>query len=121
MGRGMRAGKIPKERKKIEKAIRAREMDQQQKFVDSLRMNLEEAVSDTLAYHHNLDMIAMMFALHDEFGFGRSRLIRAIRKTCEHAERMLVDRADVDEMLEILKGETGIREEELTWDIKFEI
>ena len=54
-------------------------------------------------------MIAVMLALRDEFGFGRSRLIRTMKKTMDHSERMLEDHADVDDMLEILKVETGLR------------
>lgn len=117
MGKGMRAGRLSK----IEKTIRKHEIEEQQKFVNSLRANLEEAVSDTLAYHHNLDMIAVMFALRDEFGFGKGRILRVIRRSCEHAERMIADRANVDDMLDILKGETGICEDDLMWEVKLEV
>ena len=121
MGRGMKAGKVQKSTRKIANAIRQHEVEEQKRFINQVRLELEEAVSDTLSYHHNLDMIGVMFALRDEFGFGKNRLLRAIRKSCEHSERMLRDGASVDEMLTILQDETGICEEELTWDIEIEI
>ena len=66
-------------------------------------------------------MIAVMLALRDEYGFGKGRLIRTMKKAMDHAERMLLDRVDVDEMLAVLKEETGLREEELVWDVEVEV
>ncbi len=43
-----------------------------------------------------------------------------MKKTMDHSERMLEDHADVDDMLEILKVETGLTEGELIWDVEVE-
>ena len=87
----------------------------------SVRQDLADEISAMLDYQHNIDMIGVLFGLRDEFGFGRTRLIRAIRRACDHAERMKRDHADVDEMLDILKAETGIEDDDLTWDVEIEI
>lgn len=124
MGRGMRAGRpTQKDRtlKKIERFVREYEAEERKRLVDYARADLEKDIKDTLSYQHNVEMIAVMFALRDEFGFGKRRLIRAIKKTTEHAEEMLEARVDLDEALAILKDETGIREDELSWDIDIEI
>lgn len=123
MGKGMKAGRAPrleKDLKKISRFVRQYEAEERKRLVDLARSDLEKDIEQTLSYHHNIDMIALMFALRDEFSFGRSRLIRAVRRTAEHAERMILDKADVDEMLQLLKDETGICEEDLTWDEEIE-
>lgn len=124
MGKGMRAGKVPKiekDLKKISRVYQRYEEEERKRFIASVRAELEEEVTQTISYYHNLDMIAVMFALRDEFGFGKSRLIRTMKKSIEHAERMQRDNADVDEMLGILNEETGIREDELTWQFEVEV
>ena len=82
---------------------------------------LEKATEQLKALCVQTVRIAFFSVLHDEFGFGKRRLIRAIKKTTEHAEEMLEARVDLDEALAILKDETGIREDELSWDIDIEI
>lgn len=124
MGKGMQAGRAPKldkDLKKAAQAYRRYEEKERKRLVDAVRVELEEEVTQTISYYHNLDMIAVMFALRDEFGFGKSRLLRTMKKSIEHVERMQRDRADVDVMLGILNEETGIREEELTWETEVEI
>ena len=124
MGKGMRAGKIPKEDKdlrKLERLVGRYAEQAEKRIVRTAKDSLAEEITEELMYRHNIDMIAVMLALRDEFSFGRSRLIRTMKKAMDHAERMLEDHADVDEMLEVIKSETGLREEELVWDVEVEV
>lgn len=123
MGKGMRAGRIPKadkDMRKLERAFDEYAQRVEKRIVKSAKDSLADEIIEELTYRHNVDMIAVMFALRDEFGFGRARLVRTMKKTMDHAERMLEDHADVDAMLEILKEETGLREDELIWDVEVE-
>jgi len=123
MGKGMRAGRIPKadkDMRKLERAVDEYAQRVEKRIVKSAKDSLADEIIEELTYRHNVDMIAVMFALRDEFGFGRARLVRTMKKTMDHAERMLEDHADVDAMLEILKEETGLREDELIWDVEVE-
>ena len=124
MGRGMRAGKPPKAEKDLKKLERLFDWyapQAERQMVRRAKDSLAEEIEQELTYRHNIDAIAFMFALRDEFGFARNRLIRTMKKYMDHAERMLLDRADVDEMLGILKDETGLREDELIWDVEVEV
>ncbi len=129
MGRGMKAGRKPKnsititqeDLKHLERVARKYEQEERKRILDSMKDALAEEVGKALSYRHNIDMIAVMFALRDEYGFGKSRLIRAIKTASAHAERMILDDADLDEMLEVLKTETGISEDELIWDFEVEM
>lgn len=129
MGRGMRAGKKPKnsitithdDLKKLERVARKYEQEERKRILEAMKDALAEEVEKALSYRHNIDMIAVTFALRDEYGFGKSRLIRALKKADAHAERMILDGVDVDEMLGILKDETGLREDELIWDMEVEV
>lgn len=123
MGKGMRAGRIPKadkDMRKLERAVNLYAQQVEKRIVKNAKDSIADDIVEELTYRHNIDMIAVMLALRDEFGFGRSRLIRTMKKTMDHAERMLEDHADVDAMLEILKEETGLREDELIWDVEVE-
>lgn len=118
MGRGMKAGKLPKEKRdmrRMELAVDEYAKRVEKRIVRSAKDSLADEITEELTYRHNIDMISIMFALRDEFGFGRSRLIRTLKKSIEHADRMLEDRADIEEMLEIVKKETGLTEEDLIW------
>lgn len=124
MGRGMRAGKPPKAEKDLKRLERLFDWyapQAEKRMAELAKESLTEDIVQELTYRHNIDMIAVMLALRDEFGFGKSRIIRLMKKTMDHAERMLLDRADVDEMLGILKEETGLREDELVWDVEVEL
>lgn len=124
MGKGMRAGKIPKEDKdlrKLERLVGRYAEQAEKRIVRTAKDSLAEEITEELMYRHNIDMIAVMLALRDEYGFGKGRLIRTMKKAMDHAERMLLDRVDVDEMLEVLKEETGLREKELVWDVEVEV
>ena len=123
MGKGMRAGRIPKAEKdmrKLERAVDEYAQRVEKRIVRNAKDSIADDIIEELTYRHNIDMIAVMLALRDEFGFGRSRLIRTMKKTMDHAERMLEDHADVDEMLEVIRSETGLREDELIWDVEVE-
>lgn len=118
MGRGMKAGKLPKEKRdmrRMELAVDEYAKRVEKRIVRSAKDSLADEITEELTYRHNIDMISIMFALRDEFGFGRSRLIRTLKKSIEHADRMLEDHADIEEMLEIVKKETGLTEEDLIW------
>ena len=106
--------------RKLERAVDEYAQRVEKRIVKSAKDSLADEIIEELTYRHNVDMIAVMFALRDEFGFGRARLVRTMKKTMDHAERMLEDHADVDAMLEILKEETGLREDELIWDVEVE-
>ena len=124
MGKGMRAGRDSKAEKKKKAIVRALQRDEEaerKRLVRAAGAELKEDFERTLSYHHNVAMIAEMFALRDEFCFGKKRLLRVIAKTAEHKKRMLKDQVDIDEMLEILKKETGIRKEEIEGDDEIEI
>lgn len=124
MGKGMRAGKIPKADKdlrKLERLVGRYAEQAEKRIVRTAKDSLAEEITEELMYRHNIDMIAVMLALRDEYGFGKGRLIRTMKKAMDHAERMLLDRVDVDEMLAVLKEETGLREEELVWDVEVEV
>lgn len=121
MGRGMKAGKLPKEKRdmrRMELAVDEYAKRVEKRIVRSAKDSLADEITEELTYRHNIDMISIMFALRDEFGFGRSRLIRTLKKSIEHADRMLEDHADIEEMLEIVKKETGLTEEDLIWSEK---
>jgi len=123
MGKGMRAGRIPKadkDMRKLERAVNLYAQQVEKRIVKNAKDSIADDIVEELTYRHNIDMIAVMLALRDEFGFGRSRLIRTMKKTMDHSERMLEDHADVDDMLEILKVETGLTEGELIWDVEVE-
>lgn len=121
MGKGMTAGRLSKKEKTVKRLKeKIRDADRKQ-FIEAVMAEVEDQMSAKISYHHNIDMIGVMFALRDEFGFGRGRLIRAIRKSCDHATRMMIDHADVDEMLMILREETGLTEEDMTWNVEIEI
>lgn len=118
MGRGMKAGKLQKEKRdmrRMELAVDEYAKRVEKRIVRSAKDSLADEITEELTYRHNIDMISIMFALRDEFGFGRSRLIRTLKKSIEHADRMLEDHADIEEMLEIVKKETGLTEEDLIW------
>lgn len=121
MGKGMKAGKPSKEVKIISRAVRQYQEEQRRELITAVKAEIEDEVSERIIYCHNIDMIGVMFALRDEFGFGKSRLIRAVKRATEHSERMLRDKADVDEMLELLDEETGIKEDDLVWQIEVEV
>ena len=124
MGKGIKAGKPPKAEKDLKRLERLFDWyapQAEKRMAERAKESLTEDIVQELTYRHNIDAIAFMFALRDEFGFGRTRLIRTMKKYIDHAERMLLDRADVDEMLRILKDETGLREDELIWDVEVEV
>lgn len=118
MGRGMKAGRLQKEKRdmrRMERAVDEYAKRVEKRIVRSAKDSLADEITEELTYRHNIDMISIMFALRDEFGFGRSRLIRTLKKSIEHADRMLEDHADIEEMLEIVKKETGLTEGDLIW------
>lgn len=117
MGRGIKAGKKKKIDKKIRNIMEARTAYEKQKIVDSVTNDMTELIM----YQHNIDMIAVMFALRDEFQFGKSRLIRVLKRASEHADNMFVNKMDVDEMLAILEEETGVKEEDLIFTHEVEV
>ena len=117
MGKNMKAGKIPKSEKNLRRFEKV--MDgyaSQAEIMDRARENLAEEVANEIMYRHNIDMISVMLALKDEFRFGKVRIMRVLRRATSHAERMLLDRAEVDSMLKILEEETGILENDLVWE-----
>ena len=116
MGRGIKAGKKSKDlktRQKIKRLIRTYEAEERKKFVNNVRANISDEITETIMYQHNIDMLSVMFALRDEFNFGKNRLIRTIKKASSHAEFMHREKVSVDEMLAILEEETGVSEEDL--------
>lgn len=119
MGKNMKAGKRPKSEKNIrrlEKVMDEYALQAEKEITDRARENLKDEVANEIMYRHNIDMISVMLALKDEFRFGKVRIVRVLRRATSHAERMLLDRAEVDEMLRILEEETGIQENELVWE-----
>lgn len=119
MGKGMRAGRLPKSEKNLkrfEKVIDEYASRAEKEITARARENLAEEVTDEILYRHNIDMVAIMLALKDEFGFGKVRIMRVMKRAISHADRMLLDRSELDDMLKILREETGIREDDLVWE-----
>ncbi len=119
MGRGMKAGKMTddqKRKRQIKKQIRIYETEEREKLVKQVKEDIAQEVTEHIMYHHNIDMLSVMFALRDEFKFGKDRIVRTIKKAAEHADYMYREKADVDEMLKILKEETGVIEDDLIFD-----
>lgn len=119
MGKGMRAGRLPKKERKI-REIKSEllEVKKRTEFVNSVREDLEAEVLRLLTYNHNLDMLSVMFALRDMFGFGKDRLLRTMEKACQHQNQMAESKADINEMLEIIRSETGIAPDELVFEVE---
>lgn len=119
MGRGIKAGKKSKDVKlasRIKKQIRIYETEEREAFVKQVREDIAKEVTESIMYHHNIDMLSVMFALRDEFKFGKDRIIRVIKKAAAHADYMYREKMDVDELLAILEEETGVAEDDLIFD-----
>ena len=115
MGRGIKAGKKKKLDKKIREVVDAHSEFEKRRLVEEIKDDVTREMTDLIMYQHNIDVLAMMFALRDEFGFGRERLIRTLKRASSHSDNMFVNKMNVDEMLDILETETGIKEDDLVF------
>ncbi len=62
------------------------------------------------AAKHDTEVLLTCFALvlHDEFGFGKKRIMRALESIDRAFDLVLTDKLDVDSMKNRLKKEIGI-------------
>ncbi len=119
MGRGIKAGKKSKDlknRQRIKQQIRTYESEERAAFIEKVRRDIADEVTETIMYHHNIDILSVMFALRDEFKFGKDRIIRTVKKAAAHADVMYREKASVDDMLALLEEETGLIEEDLIFE-----
>ncbi len=116
-GNGRKAGKKKdKDQFKLRSDIRLYTSTEQEiKSRNALNKALYDRVMETILYQHNIDMLAVLFALRDEFKFGKERLIRTLKKASAHADTMFRNKVSVDEMLDILEKETGVTEDDLSF------
>lgn len=112
MGKGMKAGG-----KKAKKSFNLHVYESTQREIEfnHIKKDLVDQFTDVLMYQHNIDMLSVLFALRDEFKFGKDRLIRTLKKASAHADTMFINGDSVDEMLDILKQETGLTEGDLVF------
>lgn len=111
MGRGIKAGKTKKKKSGLDLSLRL----DQERLANDINEAIKGEVTEMIMYQHNIDMLAVMFALRDEFKFGKDRLIRTLKKASEHATNMFHEGVSVDEMLVILEEETGVTETDLVF------
>lgn len=119
MGRGIKAGKKSKDlknRQRIKQQIRTYESEERAAFIEKVRRDIADEVTETIMYHHNIDILSVMFALRDEFKFGKDRIIRTVKKAAAHADVMYREKVSVDDMLALLEEETGLIEEDLIFE-----
>lgn len=116
MGRKMTAGRPNKTRR----AVRQWEIRERDKIIAEAKKNLTEDIEQTIMDRHNRIMLACMFAIRDELGYGKVRLIRIFKKINDHFEAILEEGKPIDELLDILEKETGLKEEDLVWTDKEE-
>ncbi len=119
MGRGIKAGKKSKEQKnrqRIKQQIRTYESEERAAFIEKVKKDIADEVTETIMYHHNIDILSVMFALRDEFKFGKDRIIRTVKKAAAHADVMYRENVSVDDMLALLEEETGLIEEDLIFE-----
>lgn len=121
MGRGIKAGKKKKLDKKIREVVDAHSEFEKRRLVEEIKDDVTREMTDLIMYQHNIDVLAMMFALRDEFGFGKERLIRTLKRASSHSDNMFVNKMNVDEMLDILETETGIKEDDLVFTHEIEV
>ena len=118
MGRGIKAGK-PK--KKSSSRLRSLVRDiyetkERERVIREIKEQVTDEFTEMIMYQHNIDMLSVLFALRDEFKFGRDRLVRTLKKASEHAENMYREEVSVDDMLDILEKETGVTETDLVFE-----
>ena len=119
MGRGIKAGKKSKDlknRQRIKQQIRTYESEERAAFIEKVKKDIADEVTETIMYHHNIDILSVMFALRDEFKFGKDRIIRTVKKAAAHADVMYREKVSVDDMLALLEEETGLIEEDLIFE-----
>ena len=116
MGKGMKAaGKKAKKSFNLRKDIHVYESTQRKIELNRIKKDMVDQFTDVLMYQHNIDMLSVLFALRDEFKFGKDRLVRTLKKASMHADTMFLNGDSVDEMLDILKQETGVTEKDLVF------
>ena len=115
MGKGMKAGRKSKNTFQLRNDIRMYNSTEREIEMNRIKKEVSDQFVDILMYQHNIDMLAVLFALRDEFKFGKDRLIRTMKKASEHADTMFRNNNSVDEMLDILSKETGVGEKDLVF------
>lgn len=118
----MRAGK-PKTKERlgtmvrnaVKNELRIYESKERERTIREIKEQVADEFTELVLYQHNVDMLSVLFALRDEFKFGKERLIRTLKKASEHADNMYREQVSVDDMLAILEEETGVTEADLTF------
>lgn len=120
MGRGIKAGRKTKKRV-LDLEPRKESAIDRETMVRDVKRQVADDVTEMILYQHNIDMLSVLFALRDEFKFGKDRLIRTLKKASEHADNMYHEKVSVDDMLDVLKEETGVTEADLTFSKEVEV
>ncbi len=124
MGKGMLAGKNRKSKSR-EKEISYRqsiptptttEVDND-RFMYNVRARVQNELTLSLAYQHNIDMLSFLLALRDEFSFGKQRLLRVLEKASKHAEYAFTHNMTTEDLIEVLHEETGLTSKDLTFEV----
>ena len=109
----MKAGKLPLHERRARSVIREWEEKERDKIVAEAKKMLSDEVNEVIANRHNAIVMAVLFALRSELGFGKKRLLRLIRKIDENTDVIIDGKRGLDDLLAELERETGITEDDL--------